>query len=91
MFINDVDYGITDWLLKFADDVKLFGKDLDHITLQQELQRLFDWDKEWQMEFNVDKCKVIHIGNSKNKLQALYGQEIVEESARREGSGGADY
>ena len=48
IFINDMDCGITNWLLKFADDVKLFGKvqsDMDNITLQEDLQRLFDWSR----------------------------------------------
>jgi len=70
IFINDMDCGITNWLLKFADDAKLFRKvqlDLDNITLQEDLQRLFDWAIERQMEFNIDKCKVMHIGYSNNK------------------------
>jgi len=50
----------------------LFGRvqsDLDKNSLQEDLQRLFDWAKEWQMEFNIDKCKVMHIGNSNNNFQ----------------------
>ena len=72
IFINDIDCGITNWLLKFADDAKLFGRvqsDPDKNSLQDDLQRLFDWAKEWQMEFNIDKCKVTHIENSNNNFQ----------------------
>ena len=55
-----MDCGITNWLLKFADDAKLFGRvqsDLDKNSLQEDLQRLFDWAKEWQMEFNIDNMQ----------------------------------
>ena len=65
--------------------------DMDNITLQEDLQRLFDWAKECQMEFNIDKCKVMHIGNSNKNFQVLYGQQRVGDSARREGPGSADY
>ena len=33
--------------------------------LQADLDKLILWAQKWQMEFNVDKCKVMHIGNSK--------------------------
>jgi len=71
IFINDMDCGIVNWLLKFADDAKMFGKvqpNLDNLSLQKDLQRLCDWAKEWQMEFNIEKCKVMHIGNSNKWL-----------------------
>ena len=67
-----MDCGIINWLLKFADDTKLFGKvqsELDNKSLQGDLQRSFDWAKEWQMEFNIDKCKVMHIGNSNKNFK----------------------
>jgi len=32
--------------------------------LQQDLQKLFDWSVKWQMEFNLDKCKVMHFGRN---------------------------
>jgi len=58
--------------LKFANDTKLFGKvqsELDNKSLQGDLQRLFDWAKEWQMEFNIDTCKVMHIGTSNKNFK----------------------
>ena len=67
IFINDLDSEIINWILKFADDSKLFGEDQsesDHQCLQQDLQKLFDWSVKWQMEFNLDKCKVMHFGRN---------------------------
>jgi len=85
IFVNDLDCGVINWLLKFADDTKLFGKvqsELDRACLQQDLQRLLDWSREWQMEFNVEKCKVMHIGGTNRNYGYHMDQkelEVVEE------------
>ena len=52
-------------ILKFSDDAKLFGtvgsaEDLD--GMHKDLERLCNWSQKWGLEFNVDKCKVIHFG-----------------------------
>jgi len=64
IFINDLDYDITNWVLKFADDTKIFGSDCNHqsdyMKFQEDLNRLFSWTKDWQMLFNVEKCKIMH-------------------------------
>ena len=42
IYINDLDYGIKNWILKFADDTKLFGKiqgTSDVIKLQDDLDQ----------------------------------------------------
>jgi len=86
IFINNRDCGTTNWLLKFADDGKLFGKvqsDLDTISFQEDLQRLLDWAKEWEMEFDVDECKVMRIGNS-NKNSKYYMDKNELEKAQEE-------
>ena len=65
MFIDDLDEGLTSRILKFADDSKIFrvvnGPE-DRNALQEDLRRLSDWSETWQMKFNVDKCKVMHLG-----------------------------
>jgi len=71
IFINDLDSGIANWILKFADDTKIYGclkdpKDCD--TLRDDLDLLCAWSNEWQMQFNIDKCKVMHIGKKKSPL-----------------------
>ena len=52
-------------VLKFADDTKIFRgisnvQDCD--ILQKDLVSLQKWSEDWQMQFNVDKCKVMHFG-----------------------------
>ena len=73
IYINDLDYGIKNWILKFADDTKLFGKiqgTSDVIKLQEDLDQLLQWAEEWQMLFNTEKCKVMHIGNCSIQTRA---------------------
>ena len=38
-------------------------------NVQQDINKLLDWSETWQMKFNINKCKVMHIGrhNSKQK------------------------
>jgi len=67
IFINNPDEDITSNIVKFADDTKIFKEvrnSTDCSQLQADLAKLVLWAKKWQMEFNVDKCKVMHVGNS---------------------------
>jgi len=65
IFINDLPEWIKNsTLLLFADDTKVYRKildDSDEILLQQDLDSLVlvSWTKEWCLQFNVDKCKVV--------------------------------
>ena len=68
IYINDIDFlcAHISVLKKFADDTKLAQKMLnesDKNILQNCLNKLCDWAETWGMMFNVDKCKVMHIGN----------------------------
>ena len=59
--IIDLDDGISNWISKFADDTKTFGKvddSQDAENLQKDIDRLVQWSNEWQMMFNVLKSSV---------------------------------
>ena len=65
VFIDDLEKGVMSGVLKFADDTKIFRRvdsDEDREALQRDLDRLVQWSEVWQMKFNVDKCKVMHLG-----------------------------
>jgi len=70
IYINDLDYGIRNWILKFADDTKVFSRangSEDCASLQKDLDTLVNWSEEceeWQMLFNVGQCKVMHFGRN---------------------------
>ena len=54
-----------DIINKFADDTKLGHRVLcqsDQTCLQNSLNSLCEWAKKWGMQFNENKCKVIHFG-----------------------------
>ena len=65
IFINGIDEGIISDILKVADDTKLFGKlgsSKSRDRLKEDLRVLCVWSDTWQMQFDTDKCKVMHIG-----------------------------
>ncbi|CAM5165119.1 unnamed protein product [Natator depressus] len=73
LFINDLEKGVNREVAKFADDtnlLKIVKTKADCEELQKDLTKLSDWATKWQMKFNVDKCKVMHIG--KNNLHYTY-------------------
>jgi ribonuclease P/MRP protein subunit RPP40 len=81
IYINDIDEGITNKLLKFADDTKLFGKvgTMEDIgRLREDLAKLVIWSKEWLMLFNVDKCKVMHVGYNNPKAEYKMEEGVLQ-------------
>ena len=79
IFINDLPLKVLSPLSLFADDSKIFTRIVDsenedkvyentgRDVLQQDLANVLEWAKKWKMEFNVDKCKIMHIGNKNLK------------------------
>jgi len=67
LFVNELPSWIMSDMKKFADDTKVWCKiksETDSITLQEDLDRLQLWSNTWQLMFNTDKCKVMHVGHS---------------------------
>ncbi|MCP4269716.1 MAG: hypothetical protein GY777_29780, partial [Candidatus Brocadiaceae bacterium] len=67
IYINDLDTGVNSSISKFADDTKI-GRVINSVedkrALQMDLDVLHEWANKWQMEFNVNKCKVLHMGRT---------------------------
>ena len=62
-------------MLKFADDTKIVRqvRDVqDNISMQADLDQLVEWADKWQMQYNVSKCKVMHVGQKKSKVSIYY-------------------
>jgi len=81
IFINDLDYGIKNYILKFADDTKIFGSILnrsDFCQLQDDINSLVKWSEDWQMLFNIGKCKVMHFGRTNQSYEYQMSNSKVE-------------
>ena len=58
----------------YADDTKMFREitgQKDREALQNDLDCLSEWAEERQLRLNVEKCKVMHLGGTRNK-KAVY-------------------
>ncbi len=57
-----------------AGDGKVIRTDQDVRELQGDLDRLSDWARKWQMEFNIGKCSILSVGR-KDRQAAGEGNE----------------
>ena len=80
IYINDLDDGVVNWISKYADDTKVGGvvdNGVGFQSLQGDLCRLEEWAERWQMEFNAEKCEVLHFGrNNPNRTYRVNGRAL---------------
>ena len=73
IFINDIDDICTlDVVKKLADDTKcgqIINDKTDSENLQENINNLLEWSTKWGMEFNKDKCKIMHIGKNNPEFE----------------------
>jgi len=65
LYVNELPSWIKCDMKMFADDTKLWCRiktDAESVVLQADLDSLQSWSDTWQLKFNADKCKVMHIG-----------------------------
>ena len=79
-FINDLPdiIGPNTNIKIFADDTKIYStvnNENDSNNLQETINSLYKWSKTWLLEFNPNKCKVIHIGKNNNKFKYYIGHD----------------
>jgi hypothetical protein len=85
IYINDIDLNLISKLSKFADDTKVsktVSSDRDRDILQSDLDKLHEWSEQWQMKFNVDKCSVVHLGQSNAHYSYKLGASNLKTSVR---------
>lgn len=88
LYINDLGGDIVNKIIKFADDTKSYGAvstRADIETMRGDLAKLVEWSGKWGMDFNIKKCKVMHIGN-KNLQEEYYinGQKLERVVSERD-------
>ena len=96
IFINDLPDCTTCPVCLFADDSKVYNRvpretngkpELAnaHNNLQEDLQRLHEWATKWKMSFNVNKCKVMHIGyDNPNHQYNLNGEVLASTTEEKD-------
>lgn len=65
LYINDLPEVVKSLCEMYADDTKVFSPvltDEQRKKLQGDLDSLVEWADKWQLRFNADKCKVLHLG-----------------------------
>ena len=75
IYINDIGENITSTLRLFADDSLLYCAveiQQDCQSLQDDLDKLSQWSCQWQMKFNISKCKSPSITRKKNPILHQY-------------------
>lgn len=89
VYINDVD-GVAKFIQlmkKFADDTKMGQTATPEGVekLQQALDKLCEWAQQWGMQFNVQKCKVMHFGFNNNRQEySMNGHKLESTEEERD-------
>ncbi|KAF7243722.1 Histone deacetylase 4 [Varanus komodoensis] len=66
LFISDLEEGVTNQLIRFADDTKtgaVVTTEEQMLKIQKDLDRLWKWAGDNRMAFSVDKCRVLPLGH----------------------------
>ena len=75
LYINDPSDNIHSQVRLSVDDIVVYlavqGQE-DSGALQNDLNKLQDWEKALDMEFNASKCQVLHISRSRNPIKYAY-------------------
>ncbi len=82
IYINDMQKGINSYMSLFADDAKLMKEikdQRDSEDLQEDIDKIHKWNKTWEMEFNIKKCHVLEMGESKMRPTWIYklGNDVI--------------
>ena len=69
IFVNDLPNCIYSLCKLFADDLKLIVSPTNFSVTSLDLQSLVAWQDAWCLYFNLDKCKVLHIGKNNPMME----------------------
>ena len=87
IYINYLPSRVSSTLRLFADDCLLYrviSNQEDAASLQEDLDHLQEWERDWQMNFNPDKCEHIRITNKRKIIQTTYMiySQILKETTK---------
>ena len=90
IYINDLLNNLNSKGKLFADDAKIYGRvrsDQDREMLQDDLDKLNEWSMNWLLQFNKDKCKVMHIGKANPGFSYVLGGTTMQETKKEKDLG----
>jgi len=69
-------------MIKVYTDINNHSKNL----LQSDIENLQNWASIWQLEFNIDKCVILHLGNNPNHTYTMTNndKEVILKSSTEE-------
>ena len=85
IYLNDLGSDLVTNTGKFADDTKMYKNvncTEDAEILRNNLSMLDEWSKKWQMQFNVEKCVVMHMGRKNKQNEYMLGNKKLRKSIR---------
>ena len=56
---------------------KVIRLDFDAIALYADLDRINEWIDRWQMQFNINKCKVLSVGRDNPYYRYVINNEAL--------------
>ena len=74
-YINDMPEGLRSRVRLFADDTIVYltiTSDVDADHLQEDLNKLAEWEGKWKMAFHPDKCNVLTITRKRRPIVREY-------------------
>ena len=78
IFINDLPDNVKCKMELFADDVKLLVGPKHCDIAQDDLIALNEWESMWNLKFNLNKCKVMHIGSNNLNYNYVFSGGILQ-------------
>ena len=75
LFVNNIPDCVRSQIQMYGDDIKLYSvTDTINNNIQTDLDALSEWTSEMKMNFNLSKCKVMHMGanNPQKKYYMKY-------------------
>ncbi len=87
LYVNDLPNVTQNTAKMFADDTKLYARirDLENCQeIQNDLNNLSVWSRQWLLKFNADKCVVLRIKSALDYVYTLNGTYLQEVQSQKD-------
>ncbi|MPC84487.1 hypothetical protein E2C01_079226 [Portunus trituberculatus] len=70
VYVNGIQNGVANYINLFGDNAKLLRvikTQEDCLLLEEDIHKIYEWRKNWKLEFHAKKCHVIEVRKSKRR------------------------